>query len=91
MNPPKVLKLRVQVDVAHSTLRTVSMLVTCLPQDASPEKQMFPSSSVIHKASQTAVYDETTKDSYTDSRNVAANLQMRVAHDEREDLQKRIS
>lgn len=34
---PKVLKLRVQVDVAHSRLRTVSMLVTCLPPDASPE------------------------------------------------------
>lgn len=32
-----MLKLRVQVDVAHSMLRTASMLVTCLPQDASPE------------------------------------------------------
>lgn len=31
-----MLKLRVQVDVAHSMLRTASMLVTCLPQDASP-------------------------------------------------------
>lgn len=36
-NPPNVLKLRVQVDVAHSMLRIVSMLVTCLPLDASPE------------------------------------------------------
>lgn len=35
---PKVLKPRVQVEVAHSRLRTVSMLVTCLPLDASPEK-----------------------------------------------------
>lgn len=31
-----MLKLRVQVDVAHSMLRTMSILVTCLPQDASP-------------------------------------------------------
>lgn len=38
LNLPKVLKLRVQVEVAHSTLRTVSMLVTCLPLDASPER-----------------------------------------------------
>lgn len=38
INQPKVLKLRVQVEVAHSTLRTVSMLVTCLPLDASPER-----------------------------------------------------
>lgn len=45
----------------------------------------------MHKASQTAVYDETTEDADTDSRNAAANLQMRETHDEREDLQKRIS
>lgn len=36
-NVPNVLKLSVQVQVAHSTLRTVSMLVTCLLLDASPE------------------------------------------------------
>lgn len=41
MDLPKVLKLRVQVEVAHSRLRIVSMLVTCLPLDASPEKEMF--------------------------------------------------
>lgn len=35
---PKVLKPRVQVEVAHSRLRTTSMLVTCLPLDASPEQ-----------------------------------------------------
>ena len=38
LNLPKVLKARVQVEVAHSRLRTASMLVTCLPLDASPEK-----------------------------------------------------
>lgn len=38
INLPKVLKLSVQVEVAHSTLRTVSMLVTCFPLDASPER-----------------------------------------------------
>lgn len=38
MNLPKVLKLKVQVEVAHSRLRIVSMLVTCLPLDASPEE-----------------------------------------------------
>lgn len=38
---PKVLKLKVQVEVAHSRLRIVSMLVTCLPLEDSPEKSSF--------------------------------------------------
>lgn len=37
INLPKVSKLSVQVEVAHSMLRTVSMLVTCFPLDPSPE------------------------------------------------------
>lgn len=40
-NLPKVLKLRVQVEVAHCSLRTMSMLVTCLPLDASPRKKVL--------------------------------------------------
>lgn len=35
---PKVLKPRVQVDEAQARFRTASMLVTCLPLDASPEE-----------------------------------------------------